>query len=93
MQAIMQSKVELKDLLEAARLAEIAFRATGETLLDATTITETIKMETNNEQETTSDNQTIKVSMELLESVIVATIGKTHRLLNKFFFGLQLTKH
>ena len=77
MQVIMQSKVELKDLLEAARLAEIAFRATGEISLAATTITETTKTGVNNEQETTPDNQTIKVLMELLESVVKATIEKT----------------
>ena len=77
MQVIMQDKVELKDLLEAARLAEIAFRETGETPLAATTITETTKREVNNEQEITSDNQTIKVLMELLESVVKATIQKT----------------
>ena len=77
MQVIMQDKVELKDLLEAARLAEIAFRETGETPLAATTITETTKMEVNNEQETTPNNQTINVLMELLESVVKATIQKT----------------
>ena len=76
-QVLMQRKVELKDLLEAARLAEIAFRETGETPLAATTITETVKMKVNKEQETTPNNQTIKVLMELLESVVVATIGKT----------------
>ena len=77
MQVIMQDKVELKDVLEAAISAEIAFRETGETSLAATTITETTKMEVKNEQETTSDNQTIKVLMELLGSVVKATIGKT----------------
>ena len=77
MQVIMQDKEELKDLLEAARLAEIAFRETGETPLTATTISLTTKMEGNNEQETTSEHQTIKVLMELLESVVKATIGKT----------------
>ena len=77
MQVIMQGKVELKDLLDAARLAEIAFRATGEIPLAATPSKETIKKEVSNEQETTSDNQTIKVLTELLESVVSATIGKT----------------
>ena len=76
-QVIMQDKVELKDLLDAARLAEIAFRTTGETPLTATPAKEIIKKEVSNEQETNSDNQTIKVSMERLESVVSATIGKT----------------
>ena len=85
MQVILQRKVELKELLEAARLAETAYGtaigktgASNETTKAATTTSKkTTKAEISNIQDTTSDVRAIKVLKELLETVVGATVGKT----------------
>ena len=77
MQVIMQGKEDLKDLLEAARLAETAFRATQEIPVAGTTSKEMTKIEIREEQETPSDNNLIEILKELLKSVVGATVGKT----------------
>ena len=85
MQVIMQGKVDLREILEVARLAEIAYKAAvgktapqGESLSSsATTTKKTTKTEVSNVQETTSDDRTVKVLKELLESVVGATVGRT----------------
>ena len=72
MQVIMQGKEDLNGLLEAARLAEAAFKATKETPVAETTSEEMIKEEIGE----TSDNHTINVLTELLESVVGAAVEK-----------------
>ena len=84
MQVIIQGKVELKEILEVARLAEIAYKAAvgkttpqGETpTSSATTPKKTTKTEVSSIQETTSDDRTVKVLKDLLESVVGATVGR-----------------
>ena len=76
MQVLMQGKKDLKELLEAARVAEAAFRATRETPVAVTTSEEMTMREMSDEQKATSDNHTIKVLTELLESVVGAAVGK-----------------
>ena len=83
MQVMMQGKVELRELLEAARLAETAYGAaigktsTNETQAAATTTSKkAAKTEVSNIQDNTSDVKTIKVLKEILESVVGAAVGK-----------------
>ena len=85
MQVILQGKVELKELLEAARLAETAYgTAIGKTgssiettAAAATTSKKTTKAEVSNIQDTASDVRAIKVLRDVLKTVVGATVGKT----------------
>ena len=84
MQVMMQGKVELKEILESARLAEIAYGAAvgksasqSEASASSATTSKKTKTEVSSVQETGSDGQTVKVLKKLLESVVGATVGKT----------------